>query len=254
MTQAVSWDEAEHRVISSPRGRTLTRTSFIEPAALAAKAWKVEAGGGGGEEDGPQAILAQYPTPEVIEAHFHRTDQFQIVVEGGGRIGQRAYDPVSVQYTDGYTPYTITPAPAGISFFVLRARADTGAYPMPQMKAMKEGKGGRGPVSRVVPPGEAPASGHVLVEELLGPEPDGMRALMLRAGPGAAPAGPSAAESAGQFYVLTRGSVQYGGRELPTWSVFWVGLKDPAPELVAGARGCDVVVTQFPRKSPAAAG
>src|SRR5438067_1562195 len=137
MVIAVSWDKADHREINSPGGRRLTRTSFIEPAELAEKAWKVEAGGGGGPLDGPQAILAQYPTPEVISPHFHRTDQFQIVVEGAGRIGRSRYDPVSVQYTDGFTPYTIIPDPPGISFFVLRAQADTGAYPMPKNKDMR---------------------------------------------------------------------------------------------------------------------
>lgn len=248
MVLAVSWDEAEKRVITSPSGRTLTRTSFIEPEALAQKAWKVETGGGGGPADGPQAILAQYPTPEVIEPHFHRTDQFQIVVEGGGRIGQRPYNPVTVQYTDGFTPYSIIPEQQGISFFVLRAQADTGAYPMPKMRAMKEGKGGRGPVSPVAAAsGKTPEQG-VASETLLGPEADGMTAYILRAAAGERVAGGSASESAGQFYVLTGGSASYDGKQLPAWSVLWVGPEDPAPQLVAGPEGCDVVVTQFPRK------
>lgn len=248
MVITVSWDEAEHRVITSPRGRTLTRTSFIEPAALAEKAWKVEAGGGGDAADGPQAILAQYPTPEVIEPHFHRTDQFQIVVEGGGRIGKRPYNPISVQYTDGYTPYSIIPEQHGISFFVLRAHADTGAYPMPKEKEKHVQKGGRGPVSPVLPPDAQRHEHGVISEHLLGPEPDGMAALMLRAAAGTRVVAADARGSEGQFEVITRGSALHQGKELPAWSVLWVGPDDESPELVGGPEGCDVVVTRFPRR------
>jgi hypothetical protein len=250
MVIAVSWDKADHRDITSPNGRRLTRTSFIEPAALAEKAWKVQAGGGGEPEDGPQAILAQYPTGEIISPHYHRTDQFQIVVEGAGRVGRSRYDPVSVQYTDGFTPYTIIPEPQGISFFVLRANADTGAYPMPQSKALKGERGGRGIVSRVI---TTPAEQAGVVQEpLLGPSGDGMCAVMLRAEAGASVQGSSPAESAGQFYVITRGNAEYNGESYPTWSVLWVGADDTPPALVAGAEGCDVVVTQFPLKDAAA--
>jgi hypothetical protein len=253
MVIAVSWDKADHREINSPGGRRLTRTSFIEPEALAAKAWKVEAGGGGGPDDGPQAILAQYPTPEIIQPHYHRTDQFQIVVEGAGRIGRKRYDPVSVQYTDGYTPYTIIPDPQGISFFVLRAQADTGAYPMPLMKAQKL-PGGRGMVSPVV--AQNPATMEAGTQEqdtLLGPAEDGMRAVIVKAGAGATLEIPSTEGTAGQFLVVTAGSATHEGESYPTWSVFWVGTDDASPKLVADDGGCDLVVTQFPKKERMAA-
>lgn len=249
MIIAVTWDEAEHRVISSPRGRMLTRTSFIEPAALAEKAWRVETGGSGDEREGPQAILAQYPTPEVIEPHFHRTDQFQIVVEGGGRIGKRPFNPVSVQYTDGYTPYSIIPNPTGISFFVLRAHADTGAYPMPKDKDKKLKRGGRGLVSRVLPPEVAIPDGTVVPEVLLEPDDDGMAALMLRAGSGAVMTAATSKPCEGQFQVITRGSARFGDKELPRWSVLWVGPDDESPRLIAGPKGCDLIVIRFPKRS-----
>ena len=45
------------------------------------------------------------PPGAVTPAHFHDPNQFQVFVEGEGRIGAHPVSPVTVQYANGHTPY-----------------------------------------------------------------------------------------------------------------------------------------------------
>src|SRR4051794_30692220 len=83
--------------------------------------------------DGPQGFLLEIPTPQgVITPHFHRVDQFQVFVAGSGMIGKHPIAPVTVHYSDGYTPYgPIVAGPEGITFFNLRSSGDSGQHEMP---------------------------------------------------------------------------------------------------------------------------
>ena len=40
----------------------------------------------------------------VTPAHFHEPNQFQVFVEGHGRIGAHPVTPLTVQYANGHTP------------------------------------------------------------------------------------------------------------------------------------------------------
>src|SRR5882757_7445696 len=40
----------------------------------------------------------------TIPPHFHGVDQWQVVIDGGGRLGKHDASAVLVHYTDGYTP------------------------------------------------------------------------------------------------------------------------------------------------------
>src|SRR5262245_41374714 len=51
----------------------------------------------------PSAVLVE--DEGVIRPHFHRVDQFQILVAGRAQFGKHEVEPVAVHYTDGYTPY-----------------------------------------------------------------------------------------------------------------------------------------------------
>src|SRR5258707_13685728 len=54
---------------------------------------------------GPQGFYVNFGPNFHISPHFHRVDQYQIVVRGSGRIGTHDLSPVSVHYADGFTPY-----------------------------------------------------------------------------------------------------------------------------------------------------
>ena len=52
-----------------------------------------------------QAFLVVRPFAGArIEPHFHDVDQFQIIVDGDGKIGKKAVRPVTFQYADAFTP------------------------------------------------------------------------------------------------------------------------------------------------------
>ena len=53
----------------------------------------------------PQAFLVIQPPGAVTPAHFHEPKQFQVFVEGDGRIGAHTTTPPTVQYANGHTPY-----------------------------------------------------------------------------------------------------------------------------------------------------
>ena len=84
----------------------------------------------------PQAFLVIQPPGAVTPAHFHEPNQFQVFVEGDGRIGAHPTTPPTVQYANGHTPYgPIVASAAGIQYFTLRQRWDPGAKYLPASRA-----------------------------------------------------------------------------------------------------------------------
>jgi hypothetical protein len=102
----------------------------------------------------PQAFSAWYPAGEALGAHFHATDQFQVVTRGGGRLGGHAVAVGSVHYADRNTPYgPIEPGPDGIEFLTMRSVAAAGAFFMPGQAerlaaSLADDPGGRRPAER----------------------------------------------------------------------------------------------------------
>lgn len=89
----------------------------------------------------------------------------------------------------------------------------------------------------------------VQAHDLIPPQPDGIAARVLRLAPGASGTAVGAKGSAGQYCVVSAGSLIYGATELRLWeSVFASGDEAPVP-LLAGARGAEVVLLQLPVKA-----
>jgi hypothetical protein len=197
----------------------------------------------------PDAFLVEYrPAPGCdIRPHFHRVAQFQVVVGGGGRLGKRPVPPVSFHFADAFTPYgPIVPADEerGIDFFTLRPRTRPGLYWMPGSKDKLEQRAGRN-VAAAMPDGP-PARGEPRLQALIEPEPDGLAAFACRLEAGERETGPSPAGTGGQFYLVSRGSLQHDGDELPRLSLLFLEPEDRAPTLIAGLEGADVLVMQCP--------
>jgi len=230
MARAVSSAEVTPREIIGTAGNRVTVTDFFgnlhDPHAA------------------PQAFLVRYDRDGTIRPHFHKVDQYQVVVEGGGTLGKHSLSPVVVHYTDGFTPYGPIHAGAeGLSFFTLRVRPDVGAYFMPGSGDRMERKAGRTFSVRV----EANGHGGDATETLRAPDASGLGAFRLRLAPGASATGPSPRESGGQYYVVAGGAVTCEGRPLPRLSLVHVAPGDAAPRVTAGPEGADVLVLQYPR-------
>src|SRR6201994_1706941 len=80
----------------------------------------------------PMAFLVEKDPHAVVKPHFHQADQYQVVVQGGGRLGTHDVASVAVHYTDAFSAYgPIIAADEGISWFTLRNAWDPGARYMP---------------------------------------------------------------------------------------------------------------------------
>ena len=80
----------------------------------------------------PMAFLVEKDPHAVVKPHFHQADQYQVIVQGGGRLGTHDVGTVAVHYTDAWSAYgPIVAADEGISWFTLRNTWDSGARYMP---------------------------------------------------------------------------------------------------------------------------
>jgi hypothetical protein len=196
-------------------------------------------------ERGPQAFLLDWPYPGVIEPHFHEGDQFQIFTQGDFALGKSELGPVTVFYTDGYTPYgPIKWGEDGMRFFNLRARANVGAYWMPGSGDDLRRRAGRRrtAVVDVIDPAAAAGVERADVIEL---EDDGLYACSTIAGPGEElprePAG-----GAGRYELVLAGTMLVDGREAPPDSVLFASTGDLLPARTAGSEGVQVLTVQAP--------
>lgn len=193
-----------------------------------------------------QAFLVVRPFAGArIEPHFHDVDQFQVVVDGDGRIGKKAVRPITFQYADAFTPYgPIVANDQGLSFFTLRNVASGGFWAMPGNKASMPGRAGRNIEGVFDLDRGVPAPGKAVREDLMDRQADGVHALGLRLGPDANAAG-LAAEGKGQFYLVCAGSVSVGGKVLAERSVIRIEPGEATVVMTAGAEGAQVLALQF---------
>ena len=201
-------------------------------------------------EAGAEVFMAETGPEDVIEPHFHRVNQFQIVVHGSGSIGKEPVQPAALFYTDGYTPYgPIVAGPEGLAFFTIRAKGEPNVYYMPQSRKELVRKAGRAIIREidVAVAGEGALNQEVAREPLIEPQEDGLAAFLVRARPGAPVAGAVAQDTAGQCHLLLGGSAIQEATEFGPLSCLFVPPGDAAPEVLAGAQGCQILVLQFPK-------
>jgi hypothetical protein len=183
---------------------------------------------------GPQAFRVNCRPGYVIRPHFHRIDQYQIFVAGGAIMGKHDCNPVTVHYTDAFTPYgPINCGPEGMSFFNLRSRCDVGAHYMPGSKDEMERRAGRGITAScrlTLDEGAGPMRYHAL----FGPCEDGLGASEVVCGP-SAPIIDVVAAGSGRYQLVLEGSVVLDGKELGPGSVTFV----PPGDVLAGRRAAD---------------
>ena len=79
----------------------------------------------------PQGFLVDQPAGAVTQPHFHSHPQFQLVVDGSGRLGKHDVGFLDLHYVNGHTPYGPVAAGDGLLYFTLRRYWDAGAKYMP---------------------------------------------------------------------------------------------------------------------------
>lgn len=87
------------------------------------------------ETQGPQVQAIMQDFGNVIPAHFHDVDQFQLVVGGGGIIGRHHFTRGMVRYVDRHKVYgPVRPDDDGLVYCTLRRVHDAGPFYMPESR------------------------------------------------------------------------------------------------------------------------
>jgi hypothetical protein len=206
----------------------------------------------------PMAFLVEKDAAAVVKPHFHQADQYQVVVQGSGRLGIHDIATVAVHYTDAYSAYgPIIAAGEGVSWFTLRNAWDPGARYMPahrqQLRDARARYQHRESTCGPLPPlsdtelsALTSASGVPVIAETK----DGLGTWRYTVPALGLATGPEPSTGGGQFWLVTAGSAAVpGGALLPVNSCIFVGPDDLAAELTAGPLGADLLCMQFPKRA-----
>jgi hypothetical protein len=206
----------------------------------------------------PMAFLVEKEAAAVVHPHFHAADQYQVVVQGSGRLGLHDIASVAVHYTDAYSAYgPIVAADEGVSWFTLRNAWDPGARYMPaHRQQLREARarfqhreatcGPLPPLSDTELTGLAKPTGVAVIAET----PDGLGTWRYTVPPNGSIIGPQPSTGGGQFWLVSAGSVSVSGNGLlPVQSCIFVAPDDAAATLCAGPGGADLICMQFPKRA-----
>ncbi|WP_428489470.1 hypothetical protein [Rhodopila sp.] len=206
----------------------------------------------------PMAFLVEKQAGAVVHPHFHQADQYQVIVQGSGRLGVHDVAIVAVHYTDAYSAYgPIVAAQDGVSWFTLRNAWDPGARYMPEhRRQLREARaryqhreatcGPLPPLSmRELAALSAPSGDAVIAEAA-----DGLGTWRYTVPASGSISGPDPSTGGGQFWLVTAGSAAVsGGALLPVQSCVFVAPDDTAARLTAGTGGADLICMQFPKRA-----
>ena len=189
-------------------------------------------------------IVAQAPGGE-LHPHFHQADQFQVIVQGSGRIGTHAVRALAVHYAAAHSPYgPVVAGPEGLHYLTLRRQWDPGAQWMPESAPALRGMPGRQHVvltSESIPLDTAPVAERDVVELL---KHGSMRAWLVQLAPDAA----RSLEGQGDRFVhVLSGDVEVFGKHHIEAGACLFASDDEAPVILgAGRHGARAVIVRFP--------
>jgi hypothetical protein len=198
----------------------------------------------------PVAFMVEEHANSTLGAHFHRADQFQLFVRGDGRFGNAAITPLSVHLASAFTPYgPICAGKSGLAYLTLRNGFDPGPRYMPQAEAeLSRDRTARPHQKLLAIPAIDPSIAEASVP-VLDNGPDGWGVWHRRYPPLSAVTS-AAVGGGGQYWVISRGSAEMGGRTMDSLSCLFIAPGGMAPSLLSASDGVDIVVLQFPPRPP----
>ncbi len=200
----------------------------------------------------PVAYMVEQSAESVIPGHYHRTDQFQVFVQGDGSFGAKPIEGKSLHYAAAYTPYApISAGRTSVQYFVFRLRYDPGAQWMPECKdalisARRPRRAEFAPIE-VRSAAEIARRQDVEVIDVLPQDESGLGSWLYRLGPHQSRRGPPPDGGRGQFWLVLDGSCAIEGRAVGSRSLCFIGKDDAAISLQAGPAGAQVLAVQFAR-------
>jgi hypothetical protein len=203
----------------------------------------------------PMAFLVEQDADVTVHAHFHQSDQFQVIVGGSATLGLHAVRDLSVHFAGACSPYgPIRAAERGLDYFTLRNGWDPGARYMPEargdLRALRRAPF-REAVSaplQLLEPAALARGTAIACDVLIAPVEDGLAAWRYRVPPRADIVGPDPRRSGGQMWLVVGGALAPADAEMLTApSCLFVFPHDAALATTAGAGGAELLCLQYPR-------
>lgn len=206
----------------------------------------------------PTVFLYEQPGDTTLSAHFHHNNQFQIFVEGSGRIGARKVAPVVVHYAGSYTGYgPLRASPEGLKYFTLRTVHEAGAVRVADAQAGKA-DWPEGPRRHAT----SPQIGILSVSDLTAlPAPeetvliplaeDGLEVRAIALPPGHRLQPPGAGIAAGVFLFVISGGLDGQSGPLLEYESLFATADESVPTFFAGIQGCHLLTLAMPKRDPA---
>lgn len=224
------------------------------------QSWKVNLFGANSNVSSPelQAFRLDFNADQVLDAHFHIVDQFQVFVEGNGTIGKDSAGPIVVHYADHHTGYgPLVASPYGMTYLTLRSKTDAGLNFLrePHIREKLQPTKRRHRMSSQIVLSNEPLLQHrteVSIEDALEPREDdeGISVKMIRMGPHMTVKAPETKNSGGEYLIVLNGTLEHEGQSLPKYSLLFVRADEEPPVLTAGPLGLEIMATRFPVESP----
>jgi quercetin dioxygenase-like cupin family protein len=207
----------------------------------------------------PTVFLVEQPPNYSVATHFHRQNEFQVVVRGSGRLGPHPIRPYSVHYAGAYTGYgPLVSGPEGLAYFTLRTAFDKGPlYPGPDRAALRRGPKRQlhtGPLEIIEDHAIASLTSSQRID-LIQDQPDQIEAARLTLAPGTFYSLQCNERSGGRFALVLSGAVTFELAGDPTRLVRWESLflkpGERLDRVRAGSCGADLLLMQLAATDPA---
>ena len=206
----------------------------------------------------PTVFLYEQPGDTTLSAHFHHNNQFQIFIEGKGRIGVRTLAPVVVHYASAYTGYgPLAAGPDGLKYFTLRTVHESGAVRVADARAGKA-SWPKGPMRHATSKQVDIAATETLmvlpvarVSVLIPRAEDGLEVLSIEMPADTLLTPVDITTGAGVFLFVLSGSTDSAPYVLGSSESLYVSADEPFPHIVSGSEGCHLLTLVMPKRDPA---
>ena len=204
-----------------------------------------------GETPGPQAFLVEQPPDFRLSTHYHRQEQFQVVVRGSGTLASHPLSAIAVHYSSreaGYGP--IVSGSQGLDYLTLRLVSEAGAQYLPEKRdglrrGLRKSHATVLHTPRVPADASLPPAAHGVVT-LIAPRDDGLAAWssLVPAGQRAEPPGPVG--GSGRFHVVVGGAFMLNGTRLPYSAAVYASNDEEDLAFMAIDGPAELLTLQFP--------
>ena len=202
----------------------------------------------------PTAFLVEQHPETMMPAHFHKQNQFQVFVEGSGRVGGHRIDGLTIHYAGSFTGYgPIVAGPEGLKYMTLRAVYERGAnFLSTAGRGIPKGPRRGATIGPVAIPDDEVlvALGSIGEEILISPSAEGLAAKLTRLPPDSLLPPADAGVAQGQFLFVIAGCVTHGEQCLLPWETVFVSAGEAYPTLVAGEGGAALLSLFVPPMHP----